>query len=70
MGDVSSLERVLELARQHVHLCPNYSAQVCLADAERLRDVGQYAYALERAMASLKHSVGILSSVYQRANQM
>ena len=61
------LDKLIELARANVHKCLNYSAQVCLSDAERLRDTGQDEYARQRALRSLLHSVGAFSGTYKEA---
>lgn len=43
------------------------SSQLCLADAFSLLEKGREHDARRRALASLKHSVGILSSEFQAA---
>jgi hypothetical protein len=43
------------------------SARLCLADAIRLYDDGQYDEARARALKSLKYSIGILADDYKRA---
>lgn len=42
------------------------SARLCLADAIRSYDAGDYKAARTRAVASLRYSVGILSPIYQK----
>lgn len=43
------------------------SAKLCLADAGALFNKGEYTDAFERALTSLKYSVGVFSPIYEWA---
>ncbi len=60
---------VIRLARRHVaaNAANESSARLCLADAVKCYDAGDFYGARVRALKSLKYSVGILSSVYGKA---
>jgi hypothetical protein len=62
---------VLALARKHVadNAETEASARVCLADAVILYDGGEWSAARERALRSLKYSVGVLHQAYRQAAQ-
>lgn len=60
---------VLTIASQFVDADPDTatSAALCLVDAHRLYDAGNFDAARRRALRSLAYSVGILSPVYAAA---
>jgi hypothetical protein len=63
-------EQVIKLAAKHAG--DNASAQLCLADAVSLKARGTAdgdRYAKNRALDSLKYSVGIFHPDYRSANQ-
>lgn len=62
---------LIRLARKHVdNAAPMHSSAVlCLSDALRLYEAGDYVHARKRALRSLAYSVGILHSDYQRAER-
>lgn len=61
------LEPVLTAARFHLGGSLESSARVCLEDAVRLKDSGDYEMAANRALKSLAYSVGIFSHHYTKA---
>lgn len=46
------------------HVGNNESARICLKDAKNHLETGSFDFAYKRALASLKHSVGILHPDY------
>jgi len=58
---------IIELATKHLGGVMLTSAQLCLNDATYLYDMGDTTAARQRALASLKFSVGILHSAYREA---
>lgn len=62
-------KEILELARKHVRngAAMESSALLCLEDAENFARSGVEAIARNRAVASLKYSVGIFHCDYQKA---
>lgn len=61
---------VIQLARKHVSngAVMQSSAQVCLADAERLQAQGKCVEARNRAVRSLQYSVGVFHPDYKLTN--
>lgn len=76
MATKEDAARAIELAAKHAG--DNDSAKLCLRDARELVDttkIGDDAvfsidYAIDRAAASLAHSVGVFSPVYQEVNAL
>lgn len=67
-----NLDAVLALARKHLGTgTMESSARLALADAIALRDMDNpwYEEAHNRALTSLKYSIGILHPDYQRASR-
>jgi uncharacterized protein (UPF0332 family) len=62
-------KQILALARKHLGGDMETSARLCLADAVKLYDEGEYEYAKKRALASLSYSVGIFHADYQKASK-
>lgn len=64
-------QQVIVLARKHATngAAMQSSAQLCLADAVRFFDDGEYKFAKAAAIRSLGYSVGILHADYQRASK-
>lgn len=62
-----NLNKILTLARKHLGGAMESSARVCLADAIRFQDLGDYDLAARRALKSLAYSIGILHCNYARA---
>jgi len=60
---------VIILARKHLHneAAMSSSAELCLSDAIKLYDDGDFTHAKERAIKSLAYSVGAFHKDYQRA---
>lgn len=60
---------ILSLARKHLGSgAMDSSARLCLADAVRLADAGDYASARSRAIKSLAYSVGVFHADYVAAS--
>ena len=59
-----STTQVLALAVKHLS---NESSRLCLADARVCEERGDIEHARTRALASLRHSIGILHQDYKRA---
>lgn len=67
-----NLNDVIILARKHSAnegVAMRSSALLCLADAIKLMEAGEYAFARTRALKSLAYSVGILHPDYTRATK-
>lgn len=66
-----TLNALLALARKHLSAANgmNSSARLCLADAVLLRDEGDFVRSIERAMDSLRYSVGSFHPDYVRAEK-
>lgn len=62
-----NLSQILVLARKNLGGAMESSARLCLADAVRLSDQGDFEYAKARALKSLAYSVGVFHRDYQRA---
>lgn len=62
-----SLQQVLASARKHLGGPMESSARLCLADALRLHDAGNFEAARARALKSLAYSVGVFSPAYKAA---
>lgn len=60
-------EKTIILARKHLGGDMESSARLCLADAISLYDNGDYQYAKNRALDSLRYSIGILHPDYKKA---
>ena len=62
-------QAMLTLARKHVSngAAMESSARVCLTDAVRMYDAGEYDCAARHALKSLAYSIGICHADYQRA---
>lgn len=60
-------KQVISIASKHAKGKQNFSAKVCLVDAEKLYASGDYQLARERALRSLQHSVGAFHKDYQDA---
>jgi len=59
---------VIRLARDHVYQgSMETSSRVCLADAVKLYDAGDFAHAKARALESLAYSVGVMHPDYRKA---
>lgn len=61
-----NVNETIILARKHLGI-GNRSARICLNDAIYCRDKGLLDAAKNRALDSLKHSVGVFHKDYQRA---
>lgn len=63
-------EQIITLARKHVGngAAMESSARLCLADAVKLYDEGEYCYAYDRALKSLAYSVGVFHADYRKAS--
>ena len=59
-----NLDNVIILARKHLE---GDSARLCLADAVKLYNAGDYPTARTRALKSLAYSVGVFHKDYKRA---
>ena len=55
---------VIQIAKKYAELSGNQSAKLLLEDAISLQSKGACVYARNRAMQSLKHSVGIFHEDY------
>ena len=62
-----NLDSVFIAARKHLGGQMESSARLCLEDSMKLLNEGDKQAAAERALKSLAYSVGIMSSVYQKA---
>lgn len=62
-----NLEPVIVAARKHLGGKMESSARLCLEDAIRHRDAGQWELAASRALKSLAYSVGIFAPAYATA---
>ncbi len=63
--DAAAAEQINSIAASAAN---NDSARLCLRDARSLYSKGErYDYAAGRALASLKHSVGVFSPQYDQA---
>ena len=60
---------LLHLARKHAEDTKQSSALLCLADAETLYARGELVQARQRALESLKYSVGVFHPDYLQATQ-
>ncbi len=57
-------EIMIEFARKYVKQAAyQSSAELCLEDAERLSNMGDYSFAFSRAQRSLEYSLGIYEAV-------
>lgn len=66
---MSDVTKTLVLARLHLGKgTMESSARLCLADAVRLFDDGEYDRAQERALKSLAYSVGITHPDYRKCS--
>jgi hypothetical protein len=61
-------DQVIALARKHRDAGMPGSARACLADALVCRDRGDLFYAKQRALNSLRYSVGVFHADYVRAS--
>lgn len=62
--------QVITLARKHLGKgTMEGSARVCLADALKAHDEGDLTTAKDRALKSLRYSIGILHADYKRASK-
>ena len=61
--------KTIILARKHLHNGATMatSAELCLSDAIKLYDDGDFTHAKSRAIKSLAYSVGVFHKDYQRA---
>lgn len=65
-----TVAQVLSLARKHIGSGSMVSsARLCLADAVKLADEGELGYARERAIQSLKYSVGVFHPDFAKASK-
>ena len=64
-----TLADLLALARRHVGGPMESSARLCLADAVAARDAGDFCAAIDRAVDSLRYSVGVFHPDYVRATK-
>lgn len=54
---------MIEFARKYVKQAAyQSSAEICLEDAQRLFDKGDYSYAFNRAQRSLEYSLGVFEA--------
>jgi hypothetical protein len=59
--------KILALARKHLGGDMESSARLCLSDAVKLYDEGDFQYAKQRALKSLEYSIGIFHRDYKKA---
>lgn len=64
---MKSLNEVLALARKNLGGEMESSARLCLQDAVRLQDDGNFEASRARALKSLVYSVGVFSPEYWKA---
>jgi hypothetical protein len=66
-----TVTQLLAIARSHIGngAAMDSSARLCLADAVRLADNGDFVNARNRAVTALKYSVGVFHSDYQLATK-
>lgn len=61
--------KIIALARKHLGGDMESSARLCLSDAVKLYDDGDFYYAKQRALKSLEYSIGIFHTDYKKANK-
>lgn len=61
--------KAIELAGKHIKPSTRTSAGTCLMDAIACRGKGRYEGAYNRALDSLRHSVGVFHRDYVRARE-
>lgn len=59
--------QILALARKHLGGSMESSARLCLEDAVKLSDAGNFDAAKTRALKSLSYSVGVFHADYKKA---
>ena len=63
-----TLHQIIILARKHVHNgAMQSSAELCLSDALRLHEAGDWTNAKARALKSLDYSIGCFHPDYRKA---